>query len=65
MTGGAPPMMGMPGVANQLGMPGMGQIPKDDFVAMMTGMTTPGMGQMAVMGMVSGNPVLQGQLPIR
>ena len=65
MTGGAPPMMmGMPGVANQLGMPGMGQIPKEDFVAMMSGMASPGMGQMAVMGMVSGNPVLQGQLPM-
>ena len=65
MTGGAPPMMmGMPGVANQLGMPGMGEIPKEDFVAMMSGMATPGMGQMAVMGMVSDNPVLQGQLPM-
>ena len=65
MTGGAAPMMmGMPGVADQLGMPGMGQIPKEDFVAMMSGMASPGMGQMAVMGMVNGNPVLRGQLPM-
>lgn len=65
MSGGAAPMMmGMPGVANQLGMPGMGQIPKDQFVAMMTGQTAPGMGQQTVMGMISGNAVLAGQMPV-
>ena len=65
MSGGAPPMMmGMPGVANQLGMPGMGQIPKEDFVAMLTGQGAPGMGQQAVMGMVSGNPLFMGQMPV-
>jgi hypothetical protein len=65
MSGGAPPMMmGMPGVANQLGMPGMGQIPKEDFVAMLTGQGAPGMGQQTVMGMVSGNPLFMGQMPV-
>lgn len=65
MSGGAGGMMmGMPGVADQLGMGGMGQIPVDQFKDMMAGMSAPAPGQITTMGMVSGNQVILGQMPI-